>query len=158
MPPPRKRRHRRRLQLSQPTLRYIWREPWRRYGPARLQCWKRTLGSRVMGQARRQAFCKRSSLLPGLIGKREFSTSDSHEFTAETSLGSDMKERMSLRAKVYQMLAWVDPTCGEHPDWVVWREQAGEVVDSDSSYIGPDNLCRSVRGFVGYKPKNAQRG
>lgn len=107
--------------------------------------------------------CK-AAVLEAYLGEQGHGTSEEasilqEEFaTAWANWETDMKERMSLRAKVYQMLAWVDPTCGEHPDWVVWREQAGEVVDSESSYIGPENLCRSVRGFVGYKPKNAQRG
>lgn len=73
--------------------------------------------------------------------------------TAWANWESDMKDRMSMRAKLNETLAWVDTSSGERPNWRVWREQAGEVSESASSYIGPENLCRSIRGFVGYKPK-----
>ncbi|PCH42192.1 hypothetical protein WOLCODRAFT_137757 [Wolfiporia cocos MD-104 SS10] len=69
---------------------------------------------------------------------------------------SDMKDRMSMRAKLHESLAWVDASGSDHPDWKVWREHSGkmEISDSTSSHIGPENLCRSLRGFVGWKPKN----
>ncbi len=71
-----------------------------------------------------------------------------------------MKDRMSMRAKLYESLAWLESGSNDRPDWKVWRERAGEMEISDaastsSSYIGPENLCRSMRAFVGVKPKES---
>ncbi|CCM00104.1 uncharacterized protein FIBRA_02131 [Fibroporia radiculosa] len=72
----------------------------------------------------------------------------------------DMKDRMSMRAKLNEALAWIDPTGNDQPDWKVWREHAGEMELSEitASYIGPENLCRSLRAFACYKPTSKNIG
>ncbi|TFY53558.1 hypothetical protein EVJ58_g9389 [Rhodofomes roseus] len=78
--------------------------------------------------------------------------------TAWNNWEADMKDRMCMRAKLHEALAWVEPGTSEQPNWKVWRERANEMEIMEFSdpfgyYISPENLCRSIKGFVGYKPK-----
>jgi len=78
--------------------------------------------------------------------------------TAWENWEADMKDRMCMRAKLHEALAWVEPGTSEQPNWKVWRERANvmemmEFQDPFGYYISPENLCRSIKGFVGYKPK-----
>lgn len=66
---------------------------------------------------------------------------------------SDMRDRMAMRGKLQESLAWTEPLHNERPDWRIWRERAGDVeIDETESAIHLDNICRSLRGFVGWKP------
>ncbi|KAI0925790.1 hypothetical protein AcW1_008122 [Taiwanofungus camphoratus] len=82
------------------------------------------------------------------------------EFEAAwTNWENDMKDRVNVRGKLQECLSWSKPFASERPGWKVWRERVGEeVLPETDSHFGPDNLCRSLRGFVGWKPKNATNG
>ncbi|OBZ72082.1 hypothetical protein A0H81_07597 [Grifola frondosa] len=75
------------------------------------------------------------------------------EFEAAwTNWESDMKDRMAMRGRLRDSLAWTEPQSSEPPDWRVWRERVGEVEVADTdSYYGPAQVCRSLRGFVCWK-------
>ncbi|KAJ7158655.1 hypothetical protein C8R46DRAFT_396374 [Mycena filopes] len=72
-----------------------------------------------------------------------------------TSWEHDMADRISMRGRVGSEFGWSEPE--PSPDWRVWRnrmsshrenESLGERPRSSSS----ENLCRSLRAFVGWKP------
>ncbi|GLB40314.1 putative ubiE/COQ5 methyltransferase family protein [Lyophyllum shimeji] len=74
---------------------------------------------------------------------------------------NDMTDRIGMRAAITPQFGWPEPP-GERPDWRVWRSMLAKVqlheenhsLDSLPSPTTPtsSNLCRSLRGFVGWKP------
>ncbi|KAF9007595.1 hypothetical protein BDQ17DRAFT_1324155 [Cyathus striatus] len=67
---------------------------------------------------------------------------------------NDMTDRIGMRDCLVSQLSWSEPA-GERPDWRVWRGHLEKEYSSrDSGYASlsgedPEDLCRSVAGFVG---------
>ena len=69
-----------------------------------------------------------------------------------------MHDRIGLRGSMTSVLGWAEPA-GEMPDWRVWRSHVDRVSpNEDPPFSGSvyslknSDLCRSIRGFVGWKP------
>ncbi|KAL0577129.1 hypothetical protein V5O48_004843 [Marasmius crinis-equi] len=69
---------------------------------------------------------------------------------AWTNWESDMMDRIGMRDNVSCHLAWPESP-GERPEWRVWRN-AIDIRPVDESRAQKD-LCRSMRGFVAWKPR-----
>lgn len=71
---------------------------------------------------------------------------------------SDMQDRMAMRTQLQESLAWAEPsTNDEGPAWKAWRKRVGDLEpdDADSTIDAElENVCRSLRGFVAWKPDN----
>lgn len=73
---------------------------------------------------------------------------------------SDMADRIGMRGCVGAQLAWVEPPFDERPDWRIWRSNLESKAikelnirrDSDNE---EDILCRSLRGWVAWKPTSS---
>lgn len=68
---------------------------------------------------------------------------------------SDMMDRIAMRGYIGSELTWNEPL-GDLPDWRVWRaaveKRAPSAVDKPPGLEGHNTeLCRSIRGFVGWK-------
>ncbi|KAF9267849.1 hypothetical protein L218DRAFT_894059 [Marasmius fiardii PR-910] len=63
---------------------------------------------------------------------------------------SDMKDRIGMREHLASELAWPESP-GERPDWRVWRNSI-DIKPVDETKARRD-LCRSLRGFVAWKPR-----
>lgn len=62
-----------------------------------------------------------------------------------------------MRGKLQETLAWNEPDMSgkddDGPAWKAWRKRAGDIeIDDTESTIGCENICRSLRGFVAWKP------
>ncbi|KAG5339804.1 hypothetical protein C0989_003484 [Termitomyces sp. Mn162] len=72
---------------------------------------------------------------------------------------NDMTDRIGMRTLMAQ-LNWAEPP-GQRPDWHLWRakvQQSNENKGSSDSLEyarNPPALCRSMRGFIGCKPRLA---
>ena len=67
---------------------------------------------------------------------------------------SDMKDRIGLRHCVETELCWAEPP-GDRPDWRIWRDNVdilGPKIDR-APLRKDEPLCRSLRGFVAWKPR-----
>ncbi|KAF5382161.1 hypothetical protein D9615_004452 [Tricholomella constricta] len=97
---------------------------------------------------------------------RAMSTKSSTRETFDDEWASwqnDMADRIGMRASLMSEFGWPEPP-GERPDWRVWRSMVAKVqlseesrsfdsslTPSDSEHEAP-NLCRTLRGWVGWKP------
>ncbi|KAJ3824700.1 hypothetical protein F5878DRAFT_312394 [Lentinula raphanica] len=64
---------------------------------------------------------------------------------------SDMTDRIGMRDSIMFELLWAEPA-GERPDWRVWRNSL-EIKSIEQPDPAVD-ICRSIRGFVAWKPQN----
>jgi hypothetical protein len=63
-----------------------------------------------------------------------------------------MKDRIGIRGCIGAELMWAEPP-GQPPNWRVWRNSLEMQHDDDESTLCEDvDLCRSIRGFVCWKP------
>ncbi|KAK1231581.1 hypothetical protein PQX77_005315 [Marasmius sp. AFHP31] len=69
---------------------------------------------------------------------------------AWTNWESDMTDRIGLRDSMLTHLAWSESP-GERPEWRIWRN-AIDIKPVDEAKAQKD-LCRSLRGFVAWKPR-----
>jgi len=62
-------------------------------------------------------------------------------------------DRIGMRGCILSECSWKEPL-GERPDWRVWRNRLDIKATHDTSLLSPGQpeLCRSLRGFVGWKP------
>jgi hypothetical protein len=95
-----------------------------------------------------------SLMRTGTIGKSEWAIRVSdHAFDFKHS---DMTDRISMRDHLISV-AWPEAP-GEQPDWRCWRSTLENNKSSaDSLSVNPNDsqdLCRSIRAFVGWKPKS----
>jgi len=66
----------------------------------------------------------------------------------------DMKDRIGIRGCIGAELMWSEPP-GPLPDWRVWRDSL-EMQREDDEFTLVDrdmDICRSIRGFVCWKPE-----
>jgi len=65
----------------------------------------------------------------------------------------DMADRISMRGRVNSEFSWLEPE--PSPDWRIWRtrmsQRRGETL-GEQPHPSPNDLCRSLRAFVGWKP------
>ena len=64
-----------------------------------------------------------------------------------------MADRVNMRSLVTSEFAWEEPF-GDTPDWRVWRNAATNNADAETGDTS-ENICRSIKGFVGlnkFKP------
>ncbi|KAF4571514.1 hypothetical protein EYR36_008853 [Pleurotus pulmonarius] len=71
---------------------------------------------------------------------------------------NDMKDRTGMRGRIISECAWPEPD-GDRPDWRVWRDNletklSPRVPSVKSSLNETPELCRSMRGFVAWKPSS----
>lgn len=66
---------------------------------------------------------------------------------------------MRLRQRLHTQVAWPEPygPRGGKPLWRHWRKAIDQMLAKDNKSVfdfppSPDNLCRSVRAFMGWKP------
>ncbi|KAJ7285091.1 S-adenosyl-L-methionine-dependent methyltransferase [Mycena rebaudengoi] len=64
----------------------------------------------------------------------------------------DMADRISMRGRITTEFGWAEPE--PHPDWRIWRNRTAAAHDLQSERTSSPHLCRSLRGFVGWKPSS----
>ncbi|EKM78109.1 hypothetical protein AGABI1DRAFT_129890 [Agaricus bisporus var. burnettii JB137-S8] len=77
----------------------------------------------------------------------------------------DMEDRMRLRKRMNNQVAWNEPCSprGGKPVWRHWRKAIDQVLAREDKSVfdfptDPDNLCRSVKAYMGWKaPDNICR-
>ncbi|KAJ6609229.1 S-adenosyl-L-methionine-dependent methyltransferase [Mycena sp. CBHHK59/15] len=61
----------------------------------------------------------------------------------------DMTDRISMRGRINSEFGWAKPE--PSPDWRIWRNRTAAIASTAARSSSPE-LCRSLRGFVGWKP------
>ncbi|TFK74102.1 hypothetical protein BDN72DRAFT_833810 [Pluteus cervinus] len=98
------------------------------------------------------------SARPGEARAKMTKPSSRENFDADwANWENDMADRIGMRGCVGAQLAWVEPPFDERPDWRIWRSNLESKAikelnirrDSDNE---EDILCRSLRGWVAWKP------
>lgn len=67
----------------------------------------------------------------------------------------DMEDRIGFRHCVGTELCWTEPP-GDRPDWRIWKDNVDMIAHKTDRVLTkskPGPLCRSLRGFVAWKPR-----